>query len=247
MPRFKMTIEYDGGAFVGWQRQDSGLGVQQVLEDAVYKLSGETAFVQGAGRTDSGVHALGQVAHVDIEKPFTADTVRDALNNHVRSHPISVLEVESVSDDFHARYSATKRAYLYRILNRRPPPAVDVGRVWWVATPLDADAMHEAAQELVGHHDFTTFRASECQAKSPEKTLDNLDVSRFGEEIHIICQARSFLHHQVRNFAGTLQIVGAGKWHARDVREALMKRDRRAGGPTAPPEGLYLSRVMYDD
>jgi len=247
MSRFKLTIEYDGSGFVGWQRQDSGFGVQEAVETAVFKLSGEPAFVQGAGRTDSGVHALGQIAHVDIEKPFSAATVRDALNNHLRPYPVSILNVEDVSDDFHARYSATGRAYLYRILNRRPPPVLDEGQVWWVATPLDAKVMHEAAQELVGHHDFTTFRASECQAKSPVKTLNKLDVSRVGEEIHVACEARSFLHHQVRNFVGTLQIVGAGKWRARDVHDALMKKDRRAGGPTAPPEGLYLTRVTYDE
>jgi len=246
MPRFKLTIEYNGGAFVGWQRQDSGLGVQHVIEAAVFKLSGEQALVQGAGRTDAGVHALGQVAHVDIQKPLSAGTVRDALNNHLRPNPVSILNVEAVADDFHARYGATRRAYLYRILNRRPPPVLDQGQVWWVATPLDARAMHEAAQELVGHHDFTTFRASECQARSPVKTLNKLDVSQTGDEIHITCEARSFLHHQVRNFVGTLQPVGAGKWRARDVREALMKKDRRAGGPTAPAEGLYLTRVSYD-
>ncbi len=247
MPRFKLTIEYNGSGFVGWQRQDSGLGVQEVVEEAVLKLSGENAFVQGAGRTDSGVHALGQVAHVDIKKSFSAGTVRDALNNHLRPHPVSILNVEAVADDFHARFSATGRVYLYRILNRRPPPVLDEGQVWWVATPLDATVMHEGAQALVGHHDFTTFRATECQAKSPVKTVDKLDVSRVGDEIHIMCEARSFLHHQVRNFVGTLQNVGAGKWCPRDVHDALMKKDRRAGGPTAPPEGLYLTRVTYDE
>lgn len=246
MARFKLSIEYDGSGFVGWQRQDSGLGVQQVIEDAVFKLSGENAQVQGAGRTDSGVHALGQVAHVDIKKAFDAGTVRDALNNHLRPYPVSILNVAGVDDDFHARFSATKRVYLYRILNRRPPPVMDRGQVWWVATPLDADAMHDAAQELVGHHDFTTFRASECQSKSPVKTLDRLDVSKAGDEIHVSCEARSFLHHQVRNFVGTLQNVGLGKWRARDVQAALLKKDRRAGGPTAPPEGLYLTQVKYE-
>lgn len=245
MPRFKLTIEYDGGAFVGWQRQDNGLAVQAALEDAVKALTGADALVQGAGRTDSGVHALAQVAHVDIEKDFPADTVRDALNHHVRPHPVCVLAAETVDGDFHARFSATGRRYLYRILNRRPPPVLDRGRVWWVAADLDAAAMHAAAQELVGHHDFSTFRSTECQAKSPMKTLDRLDVTRAGDEIHIVAHARSFLHHQVRNMAGTLKLAGEGKWRARDVAQALAAKDRRAGGPTAPPEGLYLSGVDY--
>jgi len=246
MPRYKLTIEYDGGPFQGWQRQDNGPSVQETLESAVFALSGEETLVQGAGRTDSGVHALAQVAHVDISKDFPADTVRDALNHHVRPHPVSVLSAKIVDEDFHARFSATGRAYLYRILNRRAAPALDRGRVWWYAAPLDADAMHDAAQHLVGHHDFTTFRASECQAKSPEKTLDKLNVSRAGEEIHIVAEARSFLHHQVRNIAGTLQLVGTGKWRPRDVAKALAAKDRAAGGPTAPPDGLYLTRVDYD-
>lgn len=247
MPRYRLTLEYDGGPFVGWQRQDSGLGVQAVLEDAIRKLCGEEVLVYGAGRTDSGVHATGQVAHVDITKEFPADKVRDALNHHVRPHPVAVLVAEIVPEDFHARFSATKRAYLYRILNRRPQPVLDAGKVWWVAVPLDAAAMHDAAQALVGHHDFTTFRASECQSDSPVKTLDRLDVSRYGEEIHMIVEARSFLHHQVRNFAGTLKMVGEGKWRRRDLERALAAKDRAAGGPTAPPDGLYLTRVDYDD
>jgi len=246
MPRYKLIIEYDGGPFRGWQRQDNGPSVQETLESAVSALSGEDALVQGAGRTDSGVHALAQVAHVDISKEFPSDTVRDALNHHVRPHPVSVVSAEIVDTEFHARFSATGRAYLYRILNRRAPPALDRGRVWWHAAPLDAAAMHDAAQHLIGHHDFTTFRASECQAKSPEKTLDKLNVSRAGEEIHIVAEARSFLHHQVRNIAGTLQLVGTGKWRPRDVAKALAAKDRAAGGPTAPPDGLYLTRVDYD-
>lgn len=247
MPRYRLTLEYDGSPFVGWQRQDSGLGVQAVLEDAVHKLCGEETLVYGAGRTDSGVHATGQVAHVDIAKEFPADKVRDALNHHVRPHPVAVIAAEIVDDDFHARFSATKRAYLYRILNRRPQPVLDAGKVWWVAVPLDAAAMHDAAQALVGHHDFTTFRASECQSDSAVKTLDRLDVSRYGEEIHMIVEARSFLHHQVRNFAGTLKLVGEGKWRRRDLERALAAKDRAAGGPTAPPDGLYLTRVDYED
>tara|TARA_R110000787_G_scaffold226512_3_gene334264 strand:+ start:26422 stop:27165 length:744 start_codon:yes stop_codon:yes gene_type:complete len=247
MPRYRLLIEYDGAEFVGWQSQDNGVAVQAILEEAVFRLCGETCLVQGAGRTDSGVHATGQVAHVDISKEFDADTVRDALNHHVRPHPIAVLSATMVDDDFHARFSATKRAYLYRILNRRPPPVLDRGRVWWVAQPLDAMAMHEAAQTLIGHHDFTTFRATACQAQSPMRTLDRLDVMRASEEVHVIVEARSFLHHQVRNIVGTLILVGEGKWQQRDVVEALNAHDRCAGGPTAPASGLYLTHVGYDD
>ena len=246
MPRYRLTLEYDGGPFVGWQRQDSGLGVQAVLESAVEKLSGERALVYGAGRTDSGVHATGQVAHVDIAKQFTADKIRDGLNYHVRPHPVAVISADIVDEDFHARFSATQRAYLYRIMNRRPQPVLDAGRVWWVAVPLDAAAMHDAAQALIGHHDFTTFRAADCQSDSPVKTLDRLDVSRYGDEIHLVVEARSFLHHQVRNFAGTLKLVGEGKWRRRDLERALAAKDRAAGGPTAPPDGLYLTRVDYN-
>lgn len=247
MPRYRLLIEYDGTPFAGWQRQDNALGVQAVLEEAVLRLTGTEALVQGAGRTDAGVHALGQVAHVDLLRDYQDDTVRDALNQHVRPHPVTVLSAERVDDDFHARFSATGRAYLYRILNRRPPPAVDRGYVWWHARRLDAAAMHDAAQALIGHFDFSTFRASECQAQSPMKTLDRLDVSRAGAEIHVVAEARSFLHHQVRNIVGTLALVGEGKWTRRDVEAALAARDRRAGGPTAPPEGLYLTRVVYGD
>lgn len=245
MPRYKIMIEYDGTDFVGWQRQDSGLAVQAVLEEAARRLCGMETLVQGAGRTDSGVHALGQVAHIDFDKDFPEDTVRDALNHHVRPYAIGILAAERVDDAFHARFSATKRAYLYRILNRRPPPVLDRGHVWWVPVPLDGAAMHAAAQELIGNHDFTTFRATECQAKSPVKTLDRLDVSQAGEEIHIVAEARSFLHHQVRNMAGTLRLVGEGKWRPRDMARALAAKDRSAGGPTAPSEGLYLTRVDY--
>lgn len=247
MPRYKLVVEYDGTHFVGWQRQDSGLAVQAVLEEAACRLCGAEALVQGAGRTDSGVHALGQVAHIDFEQDYPADTVRDALNHHVRPHAVSVLSAEKVDDAFHARFSASKRAYLYRILNRRPPPVLDRGHVWWVPVPLDAASMHAGARELLGHHDFTTFRATECQAKSPEKTLDRLDVTKAGEEIHIVAEARSFLHHQVRNIVGTLRLVGEGKWQPRDMSRALAARDRTAGGPTAPSEGLYLTRVDYTD
>jgi len=245
MTRYKLTVEYDGAPFVGWQRQDNGASVQQALEDAVTGFCGETVLVEGAGRTDAGVHALGQVAHVDIEKETDAGTVRDALNYHLRGVPVSVLGAESVDDDFHARFSAKERSYLYRILDRRPPPAVDQGRVWWVPVDLDAEAMHAAAQCLIGYHDFSTFRAAQCQADSPVKTLDDLRVTRAGDEIHIRARARSFLHHQVRNFAGTLRLVGEAKWSADDVAAALAAKDRTRGGPTAPPEGLYLVSVAY--
>lgn len=245
MTRWKVCLEYDGGGFVGWQRQDNGPSVQQALEDAILRFAGETVEVIGAGRTDSGVHATAQVAHFDLARESTPDTVRDALNFHLRPAPVAVLLAEAVTEDFHARFSATERAYLYRIVNRRPPLVMDRGRAWWVPVPLDAEAMAEGARHLVGHHDFTSFRASECQAASPVKTLDALTVRRNGEEIALEVRARSFLHHQVRNFAGTLKLVGEGKWQPQDVARALAARDRRAAGPTAPPEGLYLTAVRY--
>jgi tRNA pseudouridine38-40 synthase len=243
--RFRLTLEYDGGPFVGWQRQDNGLSVQGVLEDAIEKFSAARVTVAGAGRTDAGVHALGQVAHFDLEKPFAPGTVRDALNHFLRPHPVVVLDAAPAEADFHARFSATGRHYLFRILCRRSPPALDRGRVWHVTQPLDAEAMHAAAQHLVGHHDFTTFRAAECQSRSPVKTLDRLDVSRRADEIHIEASARSFLHHQIRSFAGTLKLVGEGKWQPHDVRRALEARDRSACGPVSPPDGLYLVKVDY--
>ena len=206
MTRYKLIIEYDGGPFHGWQRQDNGASVQQSLENAVTSFCGEIQLVEGAGRTDAGVHALGQVAHVDIEKDTDGSTVRDALNFHLRGLPVTVLAAEEVDRQFHARFSARERSYLFRILDRRPPPAVDAGRVWWVPVALDAGAMHEAAQALIGNHDFSSFRAAQCQADSPVKTLDELRVTRAGDEIHIQVRARSFLHHQVRNFAGTLKL-----------------------------------------
>jgi tRNA pseudouridine38-40 synthase len=245
MARWKLTIEYDGGPFVGWQRQENGPSVQAAVEHAIVKLTGETVTITAAGRTDAGVHAFGQVAHADIAKDFAPDKLRDALNAHLRPHPVAVLQAEAVGDDFHARFDATKRHYLYRIVNRRSPLTFDAGRAWQVQVPLDAEAMHAAAQRLIGHHDFTTFRAAECQAKSPVKTLDLLRASRHGEEISIEASARSFLHHQVRSMVGTLKLVGVGKWTANDVGAALAARDRAACGPVSPPDGLYLVRVDY--
>jgi len=245
VPRYRLTIEYDGTGLVGWQRQPNGLSVQAALEAAVEKFCGERVTVHGAGRTDAGVHALAQVAHLDLAREAPVDTIRGALNHHLRPAAISVLEVEAVPAGFHARISAIGRVYRYRILNRRPPPMLDRMRVWHVAPPLDLAAMREGARHLVGHHDFSTFRDSLCQAKSPVKTLDALEVTGVGEEIHIEARARSFLHHQVRNMAGTLKLVGLGQWTPDAVATALALRDRRAGGPTAPAEGLYLIEVVY--
>jgi len=245
MPRYKLTIEYDGTPFVGWQVQDNGPSVAGAIEAAVAKFAGETPKVAGAGRTDAGVHALGQVAHVDLAKEWEADTIRDALNAHLRPAPIAILRVEAVAADFDARFSARARHYLYRITNRRADLALDRDRAWRIAKPLDSAAMHEAAQRLVGHHDFTTFRSTECQAKSPVKTLDALDVTRAGEEIRITASARSFLHNQVRSMVGSLALVGEGKWSADDLSTALEARDRAACGPVAPACGLYLVRVDY--
>lgn len=245
MPRYKLTIEYDGGPFVGWQRQDNGLSVQQAIEEAVEAFCQERAVVHCAGRTDAGVHAIGQVAHIEIAKEAPPDKVRDALNFHLRPHPIAILQAEVAAPDFHARFSATGRSYFYRILLRRAPAALERGHVWHLPFPLDAGAMHAAAQELVGHHDFTSFRSTACQAPSPMKTLDELSVSRAGEEIHVTAKARSFLHNQVRIMVGTLKMVGEGKWSARDVAKALAAADRTQGGPTAPPDGLYLTEVRY--
>ncbi len=245
MPRFKLTIEYDGTPFVGWQRQDNGLSVQAALEAAVRGYCQIDGLVQGAGRTDAGVHALGQVAHVDLPRDDRAEVVANALNAHLRPHPIAVLKAEKVSDDFHARFSAIERGYVYRIVNRRAPAVLEINHAWWVANPLDASAMHDAAQALVGRHDFSSFRAAECQADSPVKTLDEIAVTQDGELIAIRVRARSFLHHQVRNFVGTLKFVGDGKWTRADVKRVLEARDRSIAGPTAPPEGLYLTHVKY--
>jgi tRNA pseudouridine38-40 synthase len=247
MTRYRLVVEYDGTDFVGWQRQTNGPSVQEALERAAHAFCGEEVTAFGAGRTDAGVHALGQVAHMDIERETDAKTVRDALNAHLRPAPVAVLSAEAVADDFHARFSAIERAYLYRIANRRPPPTLDRDRVWHVAVALDADAMHDAAQALIGRHDFTSFRASLCQAKSPIKTLHAIEVARRGEEIEIRARARSFLHHQVRNIVGTLKLVGEGKWTRADVEAALAAKDRAAAGQTAPATGLYLTQVVYPD
>ena len=245
MPRYKLTIEYDGAGFVGWQRQANGLSVQEALETAIARFCGKRVTVHGAGRTDAGVHALGQTAHLDLTKMVPPKVLRSAVNHHLRPAAISILSAEPASDDFDARLSATCRVYLYRILNRRAPPALERGRVWHVAPPLDIAAMCEGARHLIGHHDFSTFRDSLCQANSPLKTLDVLDLHRMGDEIHIEARARSFLHRQVRNMAGTLKLVGLGRWHPDHVARALAARDRRAGGPTAPPDGLYLVEIRY--
>lgn len=247
MPRYRIDIEYDGGPYAGWQRQMGQHSVQEAIEKAIAAFAGEEATLRGAGRTDAGVHALGQVAHVELSRNWEPNTVRDAINAHLRlaNETVSILRAAAVADDFDARFSAKTRHYLYRILNRRAPPALERGRVWHIPKRLDADAMHEAAQRLVGHHDFTTFRSVQCQAKSPVKTLDRLDVARLGEEIEIRASARSFLHNQVRSLAGTLKKVGEGAWSADDVQEALEARDRAACGPVAPARGLYLVTVDY--
>lgn len=245
MPRYKLVIEYDGGPFCGWQYQDNGPSVQAALERAVQAICGVPVRVHGAGRTDAGVHALAQVAHCDIDKPFVAGRFRDGLNAHLRPLPIGVLSAEIVADDFEARFSAVKRHYRYRIANRRANLALDIGKTWRVARPLDTAKMHAAAQRLVGKHDFTTFRDTECQAKSPEKTLDALDVTRNGDDIDIVTSARSFLHSQVRSMVGSLVWVGEGRWSADDLGDALAAKSRSACGPVAPPDGLYLVRVDY--
>ena len=245
MPRYKLIIEYDGEPFVGWQFQAAGHSVQGVLESAVAQINGAPATVHGAGRTDAGVHALGQVAHVDLARSWDVFKLRNALNANVRPHPVSVLAISEVGEDFHARFSATRRHYLFRILNRRSPPALDRGKVWWLPVDLDAEAMHGAAQLLVGKHDFSTFRAAQCQAQSPVKTLDRIDVARYGELIELRCDARSFLHNQVRSMVGSLRLVGEGKWRAQDLKRALEARDRARCGPVSPPDGLYLLRVDY--
>ena len=245
MPRYRLTIEYDGTGFMGWQNQAHGTTVQGVLEATLAHLNGVDVNVQCAGRTDAGVHALAQVAHVDLPKPWDLFELVNAINGNVRPHLVSVLDAQEVGEDFNARFSAKGRNYLFRILNRRAPPAIDKNKVWHVPVDLEVDAMHAGAQLLLGKHDFTTFRSAACQAKSPIRILDRFDVMRFGEEIEIYAEARSFLHHQVRSMVGSLRRVGEGKWQPIDLRNALDAHDRKACGPVAPPQGLYLASVRY--
>ena len=247
MPRYKLTIEYDGRPFCGWQRQAHDLSVQQVLEEAIARFSGETVTTQAAGRTDAGVHALGQVVSFDLSREWDPFKIREALNYHTKPHPVAIVTAEAVDEAFEARFSATARHYEYRILNRRARPALDEGKVWHVPVALDADAMHAAAQLILGRHDFTTFRASECQANSPIRTLELFSVSRQAEMIVVTAKARSFLHSQVRSMVGSLKLVGEGRWTAQDLRLALEARDRTACGPVAPACGLYLVEVGYGD
>jgi tRNA pseudouridine38-40 synthase len=245
MSRYKLTLEYDGRAFQGWQRQKNSFSVQEALESAVHAFSGETTTVQGAGRTDTGVHATGQVAHVDIEKAMSLESLQNAINYHLRPHPVVVVKTTEVSDDFHARFSAIGRRYVYRIVNRRAPLVLDVGRAWHLPTPIEEEVMHEAAQRLIGKHDFTSFRSSACQAKSPVKTLDRITVLRKADEIWVTVMARSFLHHQVRNIVGTLKMIGDNKWPVDRIEAILEAKNRAAAGPTAPAAGLYLAAVDY--
>ncbi len=245
MPRYKLTLEYDGRPFAGWQRQSDQPSVQQSLEEACARLNGEPVTVYGAGRTDSGVHAAGQVAHINLKKAYPADKVMDAVNFHVKPAPIAILAAEEVDDTFHARFSASQRHYLYRISNRRAPLTLDAGFAWRVGAALDADAMHAAAQALVGQHDFSTFRDSQCQADSPIKSLSAISVTRLGEEVHVRCRALSFLHRQVRSMVGSIVEVGRGKEPVRYIGDILAAADRAACGPVAPSDGLYLTRVDY--
>jgi tRNA pseudouridine38-40 synthase len=245
MPRYKITLEYDGTPFVGWQRQENGLSVQQAVEEAIQKFSREKAETFAAGRTDAGVHALGQVAHFDLEKDYPEDEIMGAINFHIRPHPVAVMEVQKVDGEFHARFSAKQRSYTYRIINRRPPLVLEQNRAWHIVLPLDHEAMQEAAQYLVGRHDFTSFRAASCQGTTPIKNLDEVTVRREGERVEISVSARSFLHHMVRNITGTLFNVGVGKWAPGDVKRVLEAKDRALAGQTAPPEGLYFMRVEY--
>jgi tRNA pseudouridine38-40 synthase len=245
MPRYKLTIEYDGAPYRGWQYQADEPSVQGAIEDAIVKFDGQRVTIQGAGRTDAGVHALGQVAHCDLRGEYEDGKVRDALNFYLRPQPVAVLSAERVSDDFNARFSANRRHYLYRIVNRRPDLALELGRAWRVGRPLDIDAMREGAKRLLGKHDFTTFRSTECQSKSPLKTLDQLDVEANGWNVNVIVSARSFLHNQVRSMVGSIVHVGEGKWSADDITRILEARDRTLCGQVAPAEGLYLVKVDY--
>ena len=245
MPRYRLTLEYDGTGFGGWQRQTNALCIQQVLEEALAAMCGAPVIARAAGRTDAGVHASAQVVHVDLAKDWRLDRLRDGLNAHMRPHPVAVVQADRVADDFDARHSAIARHYLYRIVNRRALLALEARRAWLVKRPLDAGAMHAAAQLLLGQHDFSTFRDADCQAISPLRTLDRLDVARAGGEIHVRASARSFLHRQVRSMVGSLEHVGSGKWQAHDLRAALDARDRARCGQVAPAAGLYLVGVDY--
>ncbi len=246
MTRFAFTIEFDGSPYMGLQRQSHGPSVQQSIEEAVAAITGEDARIHAAGRTDTGVHALAMRAHVDVEKDIDAFRLMEGVNAKLRPEPIAVTHCEVVPDDWHARFSCIGRSYVYRIVNRRAPLTLDRGKAWQVAKPLDHEAMHEAARHLVGRHDFTTFRSVHCQAQSPLKTLDRLDVEREGEEIRIHAAARSFLHHQVRSMVGCLTLVGLGRWEPDEVRRALEARERQALGLNAPPDGLYFVEAKYE-
>ncbi len=245
MNRYKLTIEYDGSPFVGWQRQNNGVSVQGCIEEAIFKFCQERVTITGAGRTDAGVHALGQVAHFDCARDLDSFKISEALNFHLHPHPIAILSAEKVDESFHARFSAKERSYIYRIVNRRAPLTVDRGRGWLVASPLDHIIMEQAAQNLVGTYDFTTFRDSECQAKSPVKTIHEIKLQRNFDEIMLYIRAPSFLHHMVRNITGSLMLVGTGKWSIDDFINARDAKDRTKGGPTAPPDGLCFLKVMY--
>ena len=245
MTRFALTIEFDGSPFAGLQRQADQPSVQQAIEDAAWRVTGERVTLHSAGRTDAGVHALAMSSHLDIAKPIEPFRLMEALNAHLRPDPVAITACEVVPDDWHARFSCVGRQYIYRIVNRRAPLTLDRGRVWQVTQDLDVDAMNRAAQSLVGRHDFTTFRSVHCQSASPVKTLDLLDVERWGQEIHFFVAARSFLHHQVRSMVGCLVLVGMGRWREEQVAEALAARDRQALGLNAPPHGLYFSEAIY--
>lgn len=249
MPRFRLTIEYEGTPYVGWQRQENGHSVQGAVEAAILSLTGETVGIRGAGRTDSGVHALGQVAHADLTRAWAPHQLRNALNAHLAmaGEKIAIIDARAVDAGFDARFSAIRRHYLYRIIDRPARLALEANRAWWVPKGLDHEAMHAAAQMLVGKHDFTTFRATQCQANSPVRTIDRLDVTRNGDVIELRASAQSFLHNQIRSFTGTLKLAGDGKWTPEDVRAALEARDRKACGPVAPPEGLYFMQVDYPE
>lgn len=245
MPRYRLLIEYDGGPFKGWQAQANGPSVQAAIEAAILKFSGESVRIAAAGRTDTGVHATGQVAHVDLGRDWPERTVQEAINAHLVPEPVVILKADKVDDDFHARFSATGRRYLYRVLHGRPRPALERGRVWWIKTSLDLAAMQAAARHLVGLHDFTTFRDAQCQAQSPVKTLDEARIEAVGQELHLHFAARSFLHRQVRSMTGSLVEVGMGRWTPDDLKAALDAADRTRCGQVAPPDGLYLTRVEY--